>query len=174
MIEIIDNYLPHREYDSIRAYFEGDMDGGAIHNSCAWMYYPGITLENDGHFQFVQLIFSQYTILSDSFNLLSPIIQKERMCSIARIKANCVIKTPEVIEFTQGFHTDFNSDLMTGIYYINSNDGYTLFEDGTKCESVANRFCRFPARTKHTGTTCTNTNRRLVLNFNYSTYDTDN
>lgn len=171
MIEIFDNYLPEHEYERIRAYFEGDNDGGAIHNSCAWTYYPGITLKNDGHFQFVQLVFSQHTVLSPAYDLLAPIIDKERMCAIARIKANCTTHTAEVVEFTNGFHTDFNSDIMTGIYYINTNDGYTLFEDGSKCDSVANRFCRFPARTKHTATTCTDANRRLVVNFNYATTD---
>ena len=50
---------------------------------------------------------------------------------------------------------------------MNSNDGYTLFEDGTKVESVANRLVRFPASIKHTGTTCTNANRRVLINFNW-------
>ena len=89
------------------------------------------------------------------------------MTAIARIKAICVLRTPELIEFTWGFHTDFNNNEITAIYYINDNDGYTLFEDGTKVESVANRFVRFPCTTRHTGTTCTDTDRRLLINFNY-------
>ena len=56
---------------------------------------------------------------------------------------------------------------MTAILYINTNDGYTVFEDGTKIDSVANRICIFPYYLKHSGTTCTNANRRIALNINY-------
>ena len=57
--------------------------------------------------------------------------------------------------------------MTTGIYYVNTNDGYTVFEDGTKIDSVANRICIFPYYLKHSGTTCTNANRRIALNINY-------
>ena len=55
----------------------------------------------------------------------------------------------------------------TSIFYVNTNDGYTLFEDGTKVESVANRMLSFPANMRHTGTTCTDQQIRIVINFNY-------
>ena len=32
---------------------------------------------------------------------------------------------------------------ITGIYYINTNDGYTAFKDGDKVKSVANRIVLF-------------------------------
>ena len=65
-------------------------------------------------------------------------------------------------------HTDVPSNFKskTAVYYVNSNDGYTKFE-GNKIESVANRMIVFDSRINHTGTTCTNTKRRLVINFNY-------
>ena len=50
---------------------------------------------------------------------------------------------------------------------MNTNDGYTKFEDGTKVESVANRMVTFPNSMKHTGTTTSNSEYRLVINFNY-------
>ena len=50
---------------------------------------------------------------------------------------------------------------------MNTNDGYTLFEDGTKVESVMNRLVTFPYTMKHAGTTCTNSPFRMVINFNY-------
>ena len=50
---------------------------------------------------------------------------------------------------------------------MNTNDGYTEFEDGTKVESVANRLVTFPANLKHTGTSCTDEKTRIVINFNY-------
>ena len=167
MIDVIDDYLSEEDHKLIYDYFTGAMDQGDLSNSCAWIFFPGTTTIDDGHFHFTQLIFAQHSIISPAFNMLTPIIKQEEMTAIARIKANCVLRTPELIEFTWGFHTDFNNNEITAIYYINDNDGYTLFEDGTKVESVANRFVRFPCTTRHTGTTCTNTDRRLLINFNY-------
>jgi hypothetical protein len=40
-------------------------------------------------------------------------------------------------------------------------------EDGTIVESIANRMVTFPANMRHTGTSCTNEKRRVVINFNY-------
>jgi len=50
---------------------------------------------------------------------------------------------------------------------MNTCDGYTLFEDGTKIESIANRLVTFPNGMKHTGTSTTNASFRMVINFNY-------
>ena len=53
---------------------------------------------------------------------------------------------------------------------MNTNNGYTKFEDGTKVESVANRLVTFPASMMHTGTSCTDKKIRIVINFNYMEY----
>ena len=54
------------------------------------------------------------------------------------------------------------------ILYMNTNNGFTKFEDGTVIESVANRFVTFPNHTEHTGTTTSDSDYRLVINFNYA------
>jgi hypothetical protein len=50
---------------------------------------------------------------------------------------------------------------------MNTNNGYTEFEDGTKVESVANRIVTFPSVTKHRAVSQTDEQRRVVINFNY-------
>lgn len=170
MIEVIDDYLSPSEHEEIYNYWTGKYDGGDIQNSCAWTFNSGINRSGDGHFQYVHLVFAGHTILNNSFYTLQPIIQKENMENISRIKANATCKTEDVIVFDWAFHCDRGPDMKnmtTAIYYINSNDGYTLFEDGTKVESVANRLLKFPATMVHTGTTCTNDYRRILINFNY-------
>lgn len=168
MINIFDNFLLKEDYEGIRAFYNSEMDDGTLEGSCMWLYSDGTTLKNDGHFHFTSLVFAaNYILVPKAFHLLQPLIDKAGMTSIARIKANCMLQTPELMVFKNGFHTDFPKDLMTGIYYINTNDGYTLFEDGTKVESVANRFVKFPATMMHTGTSCTDDYRRIVINFNY-------
>ena len=55
----------------------------------------------------------------------------------------------------------------TSVYYINTNNGYAEFENGEKVESVENRIVKFQSNLKHRGTTCTNEQTRVVINFNY-------
>ena len=52
---------------------------------------------------------------------------------------------------------------------MNTNNGYTIFEDGTKVESVANRLLTFHGNTKHAASSCSDQHRRVVLNINYYT-----
>jgi len=172
MIKIIDNYLQPNEHEQIRAYFMGEMDDGTLEGSCNWNFVDGIAQIGDGHWHFASFIHSMFEVrVPKAYELLKPLIMRANMSSIARIKANCMMRTEELMVFEDGYHCDFPHTLTTGIYSINTTDGYTKFEDGTKVESVANRFCIFPCGTRHTGTTCTKTDRRLVINFNYVSHD---
>ena len=58
-------------------------------------------------------------------------------------------------------------DGKTAIYYVNTNNGYTKFEDGTVVNSVENRCVVFDSSLRHTGTTCTDQKTRVVINFCY-------
>ena len=73
---------------------------------------------------------------------------------------------------TSKFHTDTNGQeneekMTTAIYYLNTNNGYTEFEDGTKVDSVRNRLVVYPTNTTHRAAGQTDTNKRIVINFNY-------
>ncbi len=84
-----------------------------------------------------------------------------------RIKANFSPKRDIFLE--NALHIDMVTtlpDQWTSVYYINSNNGYTYFEDGEKVSSVANRMVIFPVNTMHSGTTSTD-DHRLVINFNW-------
>ena len=86
--------------------------------------------------------------------------------SLIKIKINCNTRTSNIVEHM--FHTDVeNYDSKTGILYVNTCNGYTEFENGTKVESKANRFIEFDSKLKHRGTTCTDEKRRVVINLNY-------
>jgi len=57
---------------------------------------------------------------------------------------------------------------MTAVYYLNDNNGYTLFEkNNKKVMSKENRIVIFDAQMRHTGTNTTNQKKRVVLNLNY-------
>ena len=65
------------------------------------------------------------------------------------------------------FHIDLPFKCTTGIFYVNSNNGRTEFEDGTKIDCVANRMITFPSHMRHAGVTTTDSHCKVLINFNY-------
>ena len=125
--------------------------------------------EFSDHYQFTHTFYwnGEWNSLANKW-VLDPFIDRLKPMSIIRIKANLQPKYTKTIE--HGFHNDFVSDnakITTAIFYVNSNNGYTLFENGKKVKSIANSMCSFDSREKHTGTTCTDEKCRIVINFNY-------
>jgi hypothetical protein len=109
----------------------------------------------------------------DTIGIVHPILSIIHPFVIWRIKANLQYRTHKVDK--NNYHTDMGEMLSvkrkklwtTGIYYVSSNNGYTEFEDGTIVESVGNRFIEFPADTHHRGTSCSDEEYRITINFNY-------
>lgn len=58
-------------------------------------------------------------------------------------------------------------DYYTSIFYLNTCNGATIFEDGTEIASVANRMLTFDGELMHTGRPASDAKRRVVINFNY-------
>ena len=136
-----------------------------------WYFCPQITPPDDNkYFQFIHYFYKNYSISSSFFNLITPILEIIKPISILRIKANLLIKTKKIEE--HDFHTDYEINkktlnIKTAIYYCNNNDGYTKFKNGTIVQSEENKLIEFNLNKEHTGTSCTNEQRRIVINFNY-------
>ena len=86
-----------------------------------------------------------------------------------RIKANMNPATCEHFQLGQ-FHCDMDFPCWTSIYYLNTNNGWTEFADGTKVNCVKNRLITFPSEMEHVGYSCTDEQVRCVVNFNYIRY----
>ena len=118
--------------------------------------------------QFVHPFYNKYKIVSHYFDMLVPLLNKLKIFSLLRIKANLTMRTSKFQE--HGMHCDFvnkNAQIKTGILYVNSNNGYTKFENGEKINSVENKFIEFDSALKHTGSASTEHDRRIVINLNY-------
>jgi hypothetical protein len=57
--------------------------------------------------------------------------------------------------------------LKTAVFYLNTNNGYTYFENNEKVLSTENTFVEFDSHIMHGGTTCTDQLKRMMINFNY-------
>jgi hypothetical protein len=165
-IKIENDFLPQKEFDKIQEF---------MFNSpkFPWFYGNKIdSIEDDvNKFQFVHIFYVEFTS-SQYVNILSPILNRFQPLSIFRIKANLRTRTSKNEE--SSFHSDMDilseekrKQWTTSIFYMNTNNGYTKFENGTKVNSVANRMITFPTNMKHTGTSCTDEKTRVVINFNY-------
>lgn len=116
--------------------------------------------------QFTHIFYRNFTICSQYFNFLNSLINKINPISIVEIKVNLTPAYHKIESFDM--HTDFNlKNVKTGIFYINTNDGLTIFENKKQFKSEENKFIYFPCDLKHTGTTHTNTKQRIVLNINW-------
>ena len=173
LANIIDNIMKPQDFKKVQKTFTSpDMD---------WKLAPVLSDEQDikyenKNYQLAHNIYWQSMPHSKTIELLSPIFEDDRLkiFSIHKIKANCNVWTPEIYE--HGMHVDVNHVhkpfpyLWTGIFYLNTCDGYTLLENGEKIDSIENRFVFFPMILNHTGTTVTNAPYRIVINFNFVSY----
>ena len=163
-MKIEDNFLKQEEFDKIQKLMDEP-------SPFPWFYADRIVFEDDDKFQFIHAFYDNHMPMSPFSNELDSIINIIQPFSIVKIRAKLLTRTPEIVEST--FHVDIPlpeeklKQWTTSIFYINTNNGYTKFEDGTIVESVANRMLSFPANMKHCGTSCTDERRRVVINFNY-------
>ena len=177
-IQVKDNLLSSFQLKELQTMFYGDQFPWFLSSVLSNVSNPytgnfKILCSDMENYQFIHLFVSNDGIRSTSpyIDLIKPIIaaidnEYPYLDTLIRIKANLNPRTSSIVR--HGFHKDhYKDDVKASIFYVNSCDGYTEFEDGTRIESVANRLITFPQHIKHRGTTCTNKPYRMVINFNY-------
>ena len=173
MFDIIvhDNFLEDRDYQKLKNAFSLDSPYKA-----PWFYNDNIVdherPDSPYNFQFTHVLYDNYRedppVKSPYWKIIFPILYKLKAKTLIRSKVNLRTRTPEIYE--SGFHTDFNEVIeghKTAIFYLNTNNGYTLFKSGEKIQSIANRILIFDARLYHCGGSCTNEKIRTLININY-------
>ena len=162
-MKIIDNFLDNYLFEVLQSTILGE--------NFAWYYNDQIVKEGDGGFQFKNTLYNINPPYNGSrsphFPLVEPCILLLGVQKLIRIKANLRPRT----FFNRGseYHTDFPhlEPHKTGIFYINTCNGYTKVKGHGKVKSVANRLLRFSSNIQHAGFTCTDEQSRVVVNFNY-------
>ena len=167
-MRVIDGYLPYPEASYVQE--------NLLSSAWPWYFQDSVdyTEEKDNleKFQFCYHLYRDHMWQGAGEAIVSKFLRHLRPLTLVRAKANLQPRTETRIQ--NSFHVDIldpdhrpYEDMLTAIYYVNTNDGVTVFDDGTEVESVANRMVVFPSKTRHTGTTCTDQKRRVVINFNY-------
>ena len=166
--KIIDDYLPEDQYTQLRDYFLGP--------ECYWYFcgnYGG------GYPQMERVFYSELvgtqrhrgTPMNETrgMHILRPILDSFNYAALIRIRAVCNWKTGTMTQ--RDWHVDVPFDCTTAIYYLHDSDGCTIFEDGDneplECDTKANRLVEFPSQYRHSTTTFTHPERRVLINFNF-------
>ncbi len=169
-MRMVDDFLNEEEFGDIVDYLNSD---GIYWSKCQKVLGD----DDEDNWQYVHLAYEKMMPASPLFDILSCVNCKLHVISLYRIKVNCEKRHSK--RYYSNFHYDYNSSkgthenpighdhMKTGILYLNTNDGYTEFEDGKIVNSVANRFIEFPSNILHRGVSQTDTEWRSVINFNY-------
>lgn len=173
--QVIDNFLPeiaHREMKN------NILDSSS---SFPWFYYDSVesnTIENKldkNQLFFCHIFYVNDLSNSNYLNILNILLHSMRVDnripnikSLIRIKANLYPCTPQ--QYIHGYHVDFNFPSFSAIYYINTNNGYTLIKNNDniiKIDSIENRLLVMTSDLLHSSTTCTDEKVRCTININY-------
>jgi len=161
-MKIIDDFLSPSDFQIVRDYLFSD--------SFTWNLSNTIANKRQGldQYQFFHTFFDVANpSLQNYSNFLTPLLNKLQPKYLLRIKANLRPRTTTGV--LSDYHVDMSSNQQTAIFYLNTNNGYTKFQDNTLQDvpSVANRLLTFYGGLKHCGASATDTNYRIVLNINY-------
>ena len=169
-IEIIDNFMPKKVFEEFQSLIK----------EIPW--YTSVVLNENAtcdlidNFMLTHNFYAQYKPQSQFFSShIAPLLSHMQVRSLIRVRANLTARTEKIIK--HGFHIDYEAvvdgevqethNCFTSILYLNTNDGYTEFENGTKIESIENRLLLFDSSKKHNSTSCTDAKVRVNINFNY-------
>lgn len=169
--KIIDNFLPSDSFNHIQEHLLGPNIEWAYNSSMAM---PDNECYHDPYdFQFTHTFYRNSQPSSHHISLLDPILQVLNPSALVRIKGNLQPRSAHIVTHQHHLDHDF-FDGKIAIFYVNSNNGYTLLSNGTKINSVENRLLIFDGNILHTGTTCTDQKVRVVINFMFYQWTNNN
>lgn len=179
MMQVTDNALAQSDFEAIR--------NTLFSEQFPWYYNPTVLYEQVcspyldvppssrleflqcddlDNFQFTHGFVYRGKINSSANDVLEPLYDFLEVRSLYRVKANMNPRSQNIV--VHGRHLDTAwDDAKVAILYVTTDDGFTIFADGTKVESVANRILQFPSTMGHSGSTCTTGKVRVVVNVIY-------
>jgi len=159
-MKIVDNFLSKEDFLKIQSLL--------LSWDFPWYYQNKINVyhtEKELDSYFTHVIFDTEKGHSVYYNNLFPLLKIIKPKSLIRIKCNIYPKT-EKVEIHKP-HVDFPFKHKGAVFYINTNNGGTILENGKKIDSIENRILFFDSHKKHSSTSTSNAKCRININFNY-------
>ena len=161
MIDIKDNFIDEKTNNNLFKF--------VLNSEFGWYFQDGVVLKKDGNYMFSHTFYNPTNKINSShFYVIENIFLKRLpIKKLLRVKLNFYPRSE--IKFVHGFHTDFREDHKVALYYLNTNNGQTVFEnkDIDGVDSVAQRMVVFNGNLRHSSTTCTDKEFRITLNIDY-------
>ena len=165
-IKVIDNFLDPQEFEYAKSAF----------SELEYKPVPGTSGEElnadipHWNYYCVKMIYLDDEPQDKSWNVIKDIFLRKfhMLCeykTMHRVKAN-FYPYGETFRI-HPYHIDQEYDHQGAIFSLNTCNGFTEFEDGTKIDSVENRLFLFNPSVKHRSTNTTNAMGRFNINFNF-------
>ena len=157
--KVIDNFLPRGDFEALR--------DAMFHRDFPWHFSESVayTGQIGEDFYFTHLFFIEKEINSSYYHLIQPVLDRIECRELIRAKANLYPNVTKPLQ--NGMHKDYEYEHKGALLSLNTNNGYTTFEDGKKYYSVENRIMFFDPTKLHASAHCTNIKRRVNINFNF-------
>lgn len=167
--KIIDNFLPEKEFLIIKNLVMREDFLYSISRNVTFPDDPQKHVDYD-YWYAVNVLYWENRPKSEFFREVYDIFipkfkEIASFRSLIRIKVNLYPHTYELKEHP--LHQDLQFDHQGALFYINTCDGFTRLEDGTKIDSVENRILFFDSSKMHGSSTTTNDYSRRNINFNF-------
>lgn len=163
-MKVTDNLLDKQTFLEVKKF--------VMSSEVAWRYASGSVYHDDGDMQFFHPLYLAPNKYENFDKVCVPILQKlEGFVTLLRAKMNMSLKKDKVSK--KGMHVDIEDAkqyykvMNTSIFYFNTTDGPTYFENGNKVDCIENRLITFPMGTMHCGSYASDSERRIVVNLNW-------
>jgi hypothetical protein len=155
--KVIDNFLEKEAHKNIQNVL--------MSPDFPWYFQKSMTGKDSNFFS--HSIFKQHMVVSPFYELMSPFLIKMECKALSEIRLNLTVN--KYTQESSNWHVDRFYKCFTSIFYVNTNNGYTLIDDDKKIkiESKENRMLIFDSQIKHMAVSQTDVERRIVINFNF-------
>jgi len=171
--QIIDNFLSQSDFLEIKNTFFPNEENRKI---LPWNYNEGIVRdpslgptgyeENDWMYSH-SFISSDTKKESEFIDLVKPIFKKLHASEIIDARSNLLIPTQNHIHHED--HVDRKTPHKVALFYVTSNNGFTVLKDVAEVNCTENRMLIFDGSIHHHSVTSTD-NVRCVININFIPY----
>ena len=172
MYRLIENFLPQKQADEIESVMINPpkpIDPAPVF---PWFYMPHPTDNKDSEMPFFTHVFFDHIGMNkdEYFKGIDKTIlnrlEKEDMkgMDLLRVRANLYLRQPKHV-FSEP-HRDHFIDHKVAIYYVNTNDGYTLLDEKIKIPSIKNSVLVFDGG-QHRAVSQTDEKVRVIINISY-------